>query len=66
MSSAVNILGQDIKFNNDLQVKDIFFQLSQEEVFENKDFNFKKVVALKINDNLYDIYSAIVIKGLLL
>ena len=62
MSSAVNILGQDIKFNNDLQVKDIFFQLSQEEIFENKDFNFKKVVALKINNNLYDIYSAIVIK----
>lgn len=61
MSYAVNILGENINFDNSLTVKDIFTQLTTTETLKDKDINFKKVVAVKINDKLFDIYNSQVI-----
>ena len=61
MSSAVNILGENIQLDNSLAVKDIFTQISKEDALKTKDLNFKKVVAVNINGALYDVHSSQVI-----
>jgi len=61
MAYAVNILGENINFDNSLTVKDIFTQLTTQDSLKDKDINFKKVVAVKINEKLFDIYSSQVI-----